>query len=75
MKQMQAGQFKAQCLKVMDEVSKTKRSVIITKRNRPVAKIVPMSDSKNLLFGKMKGTGHIMGDILQPIGEEKFSSS
>ena len=67
---IQAGKFKAECLKIMDEVKKTKRSVIITKRSKPVAKLTPITEDSNLLFGQMKGTGRIRGDLIQPIGEE-----
>lgn len=75
MKQMkrmiQAGKFKAECLKIMDEVQAKKYSIIITKRNKPIVKLVPLEEeNKSLLFGKMKGTAHIKGDIIQPIGEE-----
>jgi len=68
---IQAGQFKAKCLKIMDEVEIKKLTVIITKRHKPIAQLVPIEKSKNqLLFGKMKGTVNIKGDLLQPIGED-----
>lgn len=68
---IQAGKFKAQCLKIMDDVQKKKYSLIITKRNKPIAKLVPLEEEKSSkLFGKMKGTAHIKGDIIQSIGEE-----
>ena len=41
MKTMQAGEFKARCLKVMDQVQKTREPLVITKRGKPVAKLVP----------------------------------
>ena len=41
-KTMAAGVFKAKCLKVMDEVQAKRISVVITKRGKPVAKIVPI---------------------------------
>jgi prevent-host-death family protein len=40
MKKMAAGQFKAQCLAVMDQVQETGEPVIITKRGNDVAKII-----------------------------------
>lgn len=72
MKRMiQAGKFKAECLKIMDDVQAKKYSIIITKRNKPIAKLIPLEEeNSSLLFGKMKGTGHIKGDLIQPIGEE-----
>ncbi len=41
MKTMAAGEFKAKCLQVMDEVRSTRTPVVITKRGKPVAKLVP----------------------------------
>ena len=38
-----AGEFKATCLALMDEVAATGREVIITKRGKPVAKLVPFA--------------------------------
>ena len=66
---IQAGKFKAKCLKLMDKVYRTKKRIIITKRNKPIAQLVPIEEEKGSLFGKMKGTVHILGDILAPIDE------
>lgn len=41
MKTMAAGKFKDVCLKTLDEVARTKASIVITKRGKPVAKLVP----------------------------------
>ena len=41
MKTMAAGKFKDLCLKTLDEVARTRSAVVITKRGRPVAKLVP----------------------------------
>ena len=46
MKQMAAGAFKVHCLAVMNEVQSKRESVLITKRGKPVAKLVPVE--KNL---------------------------
>lgn len=67
-KYIPAGKFKAECLKIMDHVKKTKSHYIITKHHVPIAKLVPIEKSPPL-FGKMKGTLHIKGDIIEPIGE------
>ena len=64
---IQAGKFKARCLKLMDKVHRTKKRIIITKRNKPIAQLVPIEEDKESLFGKMKGTVHILGDIVAPI--------
>ncbi len=45
MKTMAAGKFKDVCLKALDEVASTKTSIVITKRGRPVARLVPCAAS------------------------------
>jgi prevent-host-death family protein len=69
MKKMPAGAFKVHCLKVMDEVQSKRVSVLITKRGKPVAKLVPVDTEKDEIFGFLKGKGkiEIMGDIVSPI--------
>jgi len=67
MKTMAAGQFKVHCLKVMDEVQSKRQAVLITKRGKPVAKLVPVDNAKDDIFGFMKGKGKIVGDIVSPI--------
>lgn len=65
-----AGQFKAHCLKIMDRVHKTHEEVIITKHGRPVAKLVPVEEAPpKPLFGYLRGSVVVKGDITQPIGE------
>ncbi len=66
-KTMAAGEFKAKCLKVMDQVQTRRESVIITKRGKPVAKLVPVEESQDPIFGFLKGKGKITGDIVGPI--------
>ena len=72
---IQAGKFKARCLKLMDKVHRTKKRIIITKRNKPIAQLVPIEEESGSLFGKMKGTIHVVGDILAPIDESWDASS
>lgn len=62
-----AAQFKANCLRLMDEVAQRRRPIIITKRGKPVAKLVPVEKQELSLFGRMAGTIKICGDIIDPI--------
>jgi len=64
-----AGEFKARCLALLDEVQESRVELVITKRGRPVARLLPVSDEVPILFGRMKGTGSINGDIIAPTGE------
>ena len=67
MKTMPAGQFKARCLRVMDEVRSTREPVVITKKGKPVAKLVPVEVKPDNVFGCLRGKMKIVGDILSPI--------
>ena len=68
--QIAAGEFKAKCLHLLDEVQQTRKPIVITKRGRPVAKVVPVEEEVPSVFGWMKGTGRIVGDIVGPTGEK-----
>ena len=67
-----AAQFKAECLKLMDQVEKTREPIVITKHGRPVAQLapVPAPADADSLFGYMKGTMRIVGDVMAPLGIE-----
>lgn len=61
-----AATFKAECLKLMDQVEKTREPIIITKHGRPVAQLAPVPPDPRSLFGYMKDTVRIEGDIVSP---------
>ena len=63
-KQIGAGEFKAKCLQLMDEVNRDGIELIITKRGRPIAKLVPAEAERDSFIGSMKGTFRILGDIV-----------
>ena len=65
-----AGEFKATCLGLLDEVQRQHKEIVITKRGKPVAKLVPVNDRPESFIGSMKGTMEIVGDIISPIGEK-----
>jgi prevent-host-death family protein len=67
MKTMRAGEFRTRCLKVMDQVQKTREPLVITKRGKPVAKLVPADKSGKDIFGCLKGVVKIVGDIESPL--------
>jgi prevent-host-death family protein len=74
-KTIAAGEFKAKCLHLLDEVAKQRAPLIITKRGKPVAKLVPIDDKAADhepvdLFGRMAGTIKITGDIVAPLDIE-----
>jgi prevent-host-death family protein len=64
-----AAVFKAECLKLMDEVARTGRSILITKHGKPVAQLAPVPAKPGSLFGYMKNTVQIKGDVVATTGE------
>ena len=65
-----AGEFKAKCLQLMNDVEKKQIEFIVTKRGRPVAKLVPYRDKPPArLFGYLQDLALINGDIVEPTGE------
>jgi len=65
-----AGEFKAKCLHLLDEVQQSRKEIVITKRGRAVARLMPVDEEKPVIFGRMKGTIRILGDIVGPTGEK-----
>lgn len=55
MQTLKASEFKARCLKLMDEVQETGEEIVITKNGRPVSKLVPYRVRAATLFGLHKG--------------------
>ena len=70
MRTIKASEFKAKCLKIMDEVAATSEPVEITKYGVPVARLVPVRQRPKTIIGAMKGSILYMGDVVSPIGEE-----
>ena len=70
MRTIKASEFKAKCLKIMDEVAETGESIVITKRGSPVAELVPARRRPVEIFGAMKGRMKTLGDIISPIDVE-----
>jgi len=66
MKKIAAGAFKAKCLAIMDEVKAKRQPVLITKHGKPVAKLVPVDEEKDEIFGFMKDKIQFTGDVVSP---------
>jgi prevent-host-death family protein len=66
MKKMAAGSFKANCLRVMDEVQAKHETVVITKHGKPVAKLVPVEPQSDDIFGFLRGKVRVTGDVVSP---------
>ena len=65
MKTINAGRFKDQCLKILDTIARTKAPVVVTKRGRPVVKVVPYTEPANsaqsLAGSVLKESGNLFG--------------
>ena len=58
-----AGEFKAKCLALLDEVRDERKELVITKRGVAVARILPMEPVSVSSGGRMAGTVQIHGDL------------
>ena len=63
-KSINASEFKARCLRVLDDVQATRTEVVITKRGKPVARLSPIGPARGSLRGAWKGMVRIHGDIV-----------
>lgn len=60
---MPAGEFKTNCLRLMDEVQETGAEIVVTKHRRPVVRISPFRLEEPRLVGSCKGQLRILSDI------------
>ncbi len=64
-----AGEFKAKCLQLLDDIAEKRGSLVITKHGKPVARLVPV-EPEQPLFGALKGSVVAEMDIVSPINAE-----
>ena len=64
---IKASEFKATCLKLMDEVASSGAEIVITKNGRPISRLVPYRKKPESLFGIDRGRLEILGDIDAPL--------
>ncbi|MFZ0311292.1 MAG: type II toxin-antitoxin system Phd/YefM family antitoxin [Candidatus Korobacteraceae bacterium] len=74
MKEIAAGQFKNQCLALMDEVQQTGEPLVVTKRGKPVVKLVPIIRDDDNFFDSMKGRVTVTGDIINTVPLEDWET-
>ena len=67
MKEIQISTFKAECLRLLDEVSRTKEGLTVTRHGKPLVVINPIEESRSRKgFGIAKATIEIKEDIIKP---------
>ena len=67
---MKASEFKAKCLKLMDEVAAGAGEIVITKNGQPVSRLAPVRKRRSAPFGRSRGRFRIVGDIISPLEVE-----
>ena len=65
-KTVPAGEFKARCLALLDDVERTGETLIVTKRGRPVARLVPLENRRRR---SLRGSVLRADDLVTPTGE------
>ena len=63
-----AGKFEAECLALLDRVARTGESLVVTKRGKPVAKVVPVGAQRKRR--SLRGSAKVHGDIVGPFFED-----
>jgi prevent-host-death family protein len=63
------SEFKAKCLRLIEDVAQKHTELVISKRGRRLAKVVPFDAEQPSILGFMEGTATIHGDIVAPLGE------
>lgn len=69
-KKIAISEFKAHCLEILSKLNKSKSSITITKRNKPIAIVVPFKKKRKSLFGSLKGKAEINGNIIESVDIE-----
>jgi prevent-host-death family protein len=72
MESISVSKFKATCLAVVKEVAKSKKPVIITKRGKPIAELIPYAGEA--AQPPLKDTVAFMGDIISPVAAEDWEA-
>jgi len=62
-----AGEFKAKCLELLDRVARDGDAIVVTKRGRPVAKVVPVEDHARR---SLRGSVRYLSDVVAPTGDD-----
>ncbi|WP_106874796.1 type II toxin-antitoxin system Phd/YefM family antitoxin [Candidatus Phycorickettsia trachydisci] len=67
------SQFKAHCLEIIDQLQRDQNEIIITKRDKPVAKVISLKkleEEISSIFGMLKEKAEIKSDLIEAINEE-----
>ncbi|MBW1980510.1 MAG: type II toxin-antitoxin system Phd/YefM family antitoxin [Deltaproteobacteria bacterium] len=64
-----AAEFRKNCFKILDAVHQTRKEVVITKRGKPIARLVSYEEvpKADPLIGSLLGQGETVGDLTEPL--------
>ena len=72
---IQASEFKAKCLALMDQVARTGETIVVTKNGKPVAELRPHRPPRvKSPLGLHKGRSMILGDVIEPINTKAWKA-
>jgi prevent-host-death family protein len=73
MRTIPAGRFKAQCLRLLDEVAETGETIVVTKRGKPVARLEPVEEPRSLVGSVtfLVSDEELIAPILEPWDVER----
>ena len=72
MESLSVSKFKATCLSVLEDVKRQKKRVLITKRGKPIAEIIPVNHEKKDI--PLKDTVTYIGDIISPVADDEWEA-
>jgi len=72
MEEIQLSNFRKNCHTIIESVSRSRKSILITEKGKLLVKIVPVSSSEqDSWLGCRRGTGKIVSDIVSPVEDPK----
>ena len=72
MESISVSEFKATCLAVLEDINKQKKRVVITKRGKPIAEVIPFEADHEKI--PLKETVSFIGDIISPVAENDWEA-
>jgi prevent-host-death family protein len=72
MTEVSISQFKARCLKLLEQVRRTRQPIRITRHGRPIAEVIPPTEivDRAAWIDSMRDSIEIVGDIVSPANDE-----
>lgn len=70
-----ASEFKAKCLRILDQVHESGAEMVITKRGKPLARLVPIGAKRASLRGAWKASASLRGDIVHVDWTSEFKAA